>query len=77
MRAQFVFDPEHPTEHNLSISTDSSASSYGQAVVLSDGEPVDPLSWSFYRLIAATAEEVEALDAARYPVVWADGCREA
>ena len=49
-----VFDAELSTEH--------SASSYGQAVVVIDGEACDPIG---LQVVRATAEELEML-----PDVW-------
>ncbi len=67
MRAMFTFaDP--PTEHELHLSTESSASSYGQAVaVTEEGEAIDQFSWAFYRVLEATEGELEQFRAAGYP----------
>ena len=52
------------TRIEAAITTDHSASSYGQpAIVLCDGGALDHMSWVFfdYRLEEATAEERSAL----------------
>jgi len=70
MRAIFTF-PDPPTEHELHLSCESSASSYGQPVPVNEaGEAIDLVSWAFYRTTEATDEEVEAFEAAGYPVRW-------
>lgn len=70
MRALFTFD-DPPTEHDLHLSTESSASSYGQPVVVTaEGEAIDQFSWAAHRVIEATDEEVEAFEAAGYPLTW-------
>jgi hypothetical protein len=50
------------------LTTDHAASSYGQAVLLIEGEPVGVLEASLgqYEIITATGEEIEALEQAGY-----------
>jgi hypothetical protein len=66
MRTQFALDG---SEHVVSLSTESSASSYGQPVVVTDdGEAIDQFSWAMHRVLEATEEEIAAFRAAGYPV---------
>lgn len=55
-------------EGEAELSTDHVTSSYGQAVLLVNGEPVGTLEAVLgqYEIISATAEEVEALERAGY-----------
>ncbi|MBU1208998.1 MAG: hypothetical protein KKH04_19095 [Proteobacteria bacterium] len=55
-------------EGEATISTEHPSSSYGQAVLLIEGEPVGVLEASLgqYEIITATGEEVEALERAGY-----------
>lgn len=50
------------------LTTGHAASSYGQAVLLIEGDPVGCLEVALgqYEIISATAEEVEALEQAGY-----------
>jgi len=70
MRALFTFaDP--PTEHELHLSCESSASSYGQPVVVNEaGEAIDLTSWAFYRVTWASDPEAAAFQRAGYPLRW-------
>jgi len=71
MKAIFLLDDDR-TERQLHLSTQHSASSYGQGVVVTeDGEAVDQFSWSLYRTTWASDPEVEAFEAAGYSVRWA------
>ena len=70
MKALFTFtDP--PTAHDLHLSTEHAASSYGLPVVVNEaGEAIDLASWALYRVIWASDPELAAFKAAGYPVRW-------
>jgi len=54
--------------YEVHLSEESSASSYGQPVVVTaDGEAIDRFSWEFHGMLEATAEEVMEFEACGYP----------
>lgn len=57
------------TDHEITVTTEHSASSYGQAVaVAEDGEAIDIFSFSAHEILDATAQELDALARAGYPL---------
>lgn len=76
MRATYLWyawDPEldSPGPHEVRLTTESGASSYGQPVVVlaEGGVPIDSFSWALaWRIVAATPEELVALREAGYVV---------
>jgi len=68
MRVKSMLDGRELEVH---LSTEHAASSYGQPVaVTEDGEALDAFSWTLYRAVDATNDEVWAFEAAGYPVVY-------
>ena len=54
--------------YEVRLTRDSSASSYGQPVVMTaDGEIIDRFSWEFHSVLDATAEEILEFESWGYP----------
>ena len=64
MRTQFTLPNSEPTDCEVEITTEHSASSHGRPVLVNeDGDVIDPKSWNFHRIVSATSQEIEQLRA--------------
>lgn len=62
MKTQFTLPNEEPTDCQIEITTNHSASSHGRPVLVTeDGDVIDPISWAYHRIVSATPEEIEQL----------------
>lgn len=62
MKTQFTLPNGEPTDCEIEITTDHSASSHGRPVLVNeDGDVIDPISWDYHRIVYATAEEIAQL----------------
>ncbi len=73
MRGIFLLDDDR-LEHELTVTTDHPASSYGIPVVVMEetGEALDAFSLLWWRIVEATDEERQLLAETGLPVVWAE-----
>jgi hypothetical protein len=64
MRTQFTLPDGEPTDCDIEITTEHSASSHGRPVLVNeDGDVIDPMSWAYHRIVYATPKEIEQLKA--------------
>jgi len=64
MKTQFALPNEEPTDCDIEITTEHSASSHGRPVLVTENNDViDPMSWAFHRIVSATPEEIAQLRA--------------
>lgn len=64
MRTQFTLPDGEPTDCEVEITTEHSASSHGRPdLVNDDGDVIDPMSWNYHRIVYATPEEIEQFKA--------------
>jgi hypothetical protein len=64
MKTRFALFPHHqPEYYDIVITDEHPYSVYGQRVlvVIDSGDTVDALSWSFYRIIEASEDELDLL----------------